>query len=146
MCENSTPSSDLLRAATGPGPPCRRLVLGVLGRARQDGLAEEVFLQFAREGTTVQVFNAMMDMYGRSGRFNDVQQLLDAMHGQGIEPDLASFNALINNSAKVWVFTPRREVRQAWLRPDVITYNTLINACSQGSILDDAVAVRCSKR
>ncbi|KAF7096232.1 hypothetical protein CFC21_098212 [Triticum aestivum] len=139
-CALSTPSSDLLRAATGPGPPCRRLVLGVLGRARQDGLAEEVFLQFAREGTTVQVFNAMMDMYGRSGRFDDVQQLLDAMHGQGIEPDLASFNALINNSAKVWVFTPRREVRQAWLRPDVITYNTLINACSQGSILDDAVA------
>ncbi|XP_037457682.1 pentatricopeptide repeat-containing protein At3g18110, chloroplastic-like [Triticum dicoccoides] len=137
-------------AASGdgsPGPRVVAVVLGVLGRARQDGLAEEVFLRFVGEGATVQVFNAMMGVYARSGRFDDVRQLLDAMRGQGIEPDLVSFNTLINASAKSGCLAPGaafdllHEVRQAGLRPDVITYNTLISACSQGSILDDAVAV-----
>ncbi|KAI4976399.1 hypothetical protein ZWY2020_050006 [Hordeum vulgare] len=137
-------------AASGDAAPPPRVVavvLGVLGRARQDGPAEEVFLRFAGEGATVQVFNAMMGVYARSGRFDDVRQLLDAMRGQGIEPDLVSFNTLINASAKSGCLAPGaafdllHEVRQAGLRPDVITYNTLISACSQGSILDDAVAV-----
>ncbi|KAI4965684.1 hypothetical protein ZWY2020_051139 [Hordeum vulgare] len=85
-------------------------------------------------GATVQVFNAMMGVYARSGRFDDVRQLLDAMRGQGIEPDLVSFNTLINASAKSGCLAPGaafdllHEVRQAGLRPDVITYNTLIMA------------------
>uniref|UniRef100_A0ACD5XY28 Uncharacterized protein n=1 Tax=Avena sativa TaxID=4498 RepID=A0ACD5XY28_AVESA len=133
--------------AAGPAPRSVAVVLGVLGRARQDELAEEVFLRFAGEGATVQVFNAMMGVYARSGRFDDVRQLLDAMRGQGIEPDLVSFNTLINARAKSGSLAPGAafdlllEVRQAGLRPDVITYNTLISACSQGSILEDAVAV-----
>jgi pentatricopeptide repeat protein len=73
----------------GPGP---RIVAVVLGRTRQDGLAE-VFLRFAGEGAIVQVFNAMMGVYGRSRRFDDVRQLLDAMRGQEIE------------SLFVWAFT-----------------------------------------
>lgn len=58
----------------------------------------------------MQVFNAMLGVYARSGRFDDVRQLLDAMRGQGIEPDLVSFNTLITASAKVWVFTPWRRL------------------------------------
>uniref|UniRef100_A0A0E0DYB7 Pentatricopeptide repeat-containing protein-mitochondrial domain-containing protein n=1 Tax=Oryza meridionalis TaxID=40149 RepID=A0A0E0DYB7_9ORYZ len=130
-----------------PGPRVVAVVLGVLGRARQDALAEEVFLRFAREGATVQVFNAMMGVYARSGRFDDARQLLDAMRDQDIEPDLVSFNTLINARAKSGCLAAGvalellHEVRQAGLRPDAITYNTLISACSQGSNLDDAVAV-----
>lgn len=130
-----------------PGPRVVAVVLGVLGRARQDALAEDVFLRFAREGATVQVFNAMMGVYARSGRFDDARQLLDAMRDQDIEPDLVSFNTLINARAKSGCLAAGvalellHEVRQAGLRPDAITYNTLISACSQGSNLDDAVAV-----
>lgn len=133
--------------AGAPGPRVVAVVLGVLGRARQDALAESVFLRFAGEGATVQVFNAMMGVYARSGRFDDVRQLLDAMRGQELEPDLVSFNTLINARAKSGCLAPGSafdlllEVRQVGLRPDVITYNTLISACSQGSNLDDAVAV-----
>ncbi|KAF0903789.1 hypothetical protein E2562_029894, partial [Oryza meyeriana var. granulata] len=129
------------------GPRVVAVVLGVLGRASQDALAEEVFLRFAREGATVQVFNAMMGVYARSGRFDDVRQLLDAMRDQDIEPDLVSFNTLINARAKSGCLAAGgalkllHEVRQAGLRPDAITYNTLISACSQGSNLDDAVAL-----
>jgi pentatricopeptide repeat protein len=58
-----------------PGLCVVAVVLGVLGRARQDGSRR-------RSGAIVQVFNAMMGIYARSGRFDDVRQLLDAMRDQ----------------------------------------------------------------
>jgi pentatricopeptide repeat protein len=76
----------------GPGP---RVIAVVLGRTRQ-----EVFLRFMGEGAIVQVFNAIMGVYGRFGRFEDVRQLLDAMRGQEIETNLVSFNTLINARSK----------------------------------------------
>ncbi|KAK3128626.1 hypothetical protein QOZ80_6BG0464320 [Eleusine coracana subsp. coracana] len=130
-----------------PAPRAVAVVLGVLGRARQDAAAEEVFVRFAGDGATVQVFNAMMGVYARSGRFDDVRQLLDAMRDRGVEPDLVSFNTLINAMAKSGCLAAGValdllfEVRQAGLRPDVITYNTLISACSQSSNLEDALSV-----
>ncbi|KAL6861870.1 hypothetical protein ACP4OV_017570 [Aristida adscensionis] len=136
-----------LARSAAPPPRAVAVVLGVLGRARQDATAEEVFLRFAGEGATVQVFNAMMGVYARSGRSDDVRQLLDTMRDRGIEPDLVSFNTLINARAKSGCLAAGvaldllHEVRQAGLRPDVITYNTLISACSHSSNLDDAVTV-----
>nr|CAB3469881.1 unnamed protein product [Digitaria exilis] len=136
-----------LARSSAPAPRAVAVVLGVLGRARQDAVAEELFLRFAGEGATVQVFNAMMGVYARSGRFDDARQLLDTMHDRGIEPDLVSFNTLINARAKSGCLPAGvaldllSEVRQAGLRPDVITYNTLISACSQSSNLEDAVTV-----
>jgi pentatricopeptide repeat protein len=58
-------------STAGPGPCVVVVVLGVLGRARQDGSRR-------RSGAIVQVFNAMMGVYARSGCFDDVRQLLDA--------------------------------------------------------------------
>ncbi|XP_062233384.1 pentatricopeptide repeat-containing protein At3g18110, chloroplastic isoform X2 [Phragmites australis] len=136
-----------LARSGAPAPRAVAVILGVLGRARQDAIAEEVFIRFAGEGATVQVFNSMMGVYARSGRFGDVRQLLDTMRDRGIEPDLVSFNTLINARAKSGCLAAgvaldlMLEVRQAGLRPDVITYNTLISACSQSSNLDDAVMV-----
>ncbi|KAG2604856.1 pentatricopeptide repeat-containing protein At3g18110, chloroplastic-like isoform X1 [Panicum virgatum] len=136
-----------LARSGAPAPRAVAVVIGVLGRARQDAVAEELFLRFAGEGATVQVFNAMMGVYARSGRFDDARQLLDTMHDRGIEPDLVSFNTLINARAKSGCLAAGValdllfEVRQAGLRPDVITYNTLISACSQSSNLEDAVTV-----
>ncbi|CAN6164746.1 unnamed protein product [Urochloa humidicola] len=137
----------LARGGAAPAPRAVAVVLGVLGRARQGAAAEELFLRFAGEGATVQVFNAMMSVYARSGRFDDARQLLDTMRDRGIEPDLVSFNTLINARAKSGCLAAGValdllfEVRQAGLRPDVITYNTLISACSQSSNLEDAVTV-----
>ncbi|CAD6339957.1 unnamed protein product [Miscanthus lutarioriparius] len=136
-----------LARSSAPASRAVAVVLGVLGRARQDSTAEEVFLRFAGEGATVQVFNAMMGVYARSGRFDDARQLLDTMHDRGIDPDLVSFNTLINARSKAGCLAAGvaldllSEVRQSGLRPDVITYNTLISACSQSSNLEDAVTV-----
>ncbi|WVZ82134.1 hypothetical protein U9M48_029432, partial [Paspalum notatum var. saurae] len=89
----------------------------------------------------------MMGVYARSGRFDDARRLIDVMRDRGIEPDLVSFNTLINARAKSGCLAAGvaldllSEVRQSGLRPDVITYNTLISACSQSSNLEDAVKV-----
>jgi pentatricopeptide repeat protein len=89
----------------------------------------------------------MMGVYARNGRFAEVRKLFDSMQECGLEPDLVSFNTLINARTKASSLGPGlalqllNEVRQSGLRPDTITYNTLISACTQTSNLEDAMKV-----
>ncbi|KAK9144092.1 hypothetical protein Sjap_003995 [Stephania japonica] len=123
-------------------------ILSVLGKANQESLAEEIFDR-AEPGVwnSVQVYNAMMGVYSRNGRFSKVQDLLNLMKSRGCEPDLVSFNTLINARAKSSSMSPGlaiellKEVRRSGLRPDIITYNTLISASSREFDLDEAVKV-----
>ncbi|XP_077234779.1 pentatricopeptide repeat (PPR) superfamily protein isoform X2 [Tasmannia lanceolata] len=123
-------------------------VLAVLGKANQEKLAEEIFNR-SELGVTnvVQVYNAIMGVYARSGKFSKVLELLGLMRSRGCEPDLVSFNTLINARAKSGSMPPGsalellQDVRRSGLRPDIITYNTLISACSRGSNLEDAVKI-----
>ncbi|KAE8673725.1 Pentatricopeptide repeat-containing protein [Hibiscus syriacus] len=123
-------------------------ILAVLGRANQEILAVEIFTRAEPTvGNTVQVYNAMMGVYARSGRFQKVQELLDLMRERGCEADLVSFNTLINARLKAGAMLPDlaikllNEVRRSGLRPDIITYNTLISACSRVSNLEEAMKV-----
>ncbi|VFQ60165.1 unnamed protein product [Cuscuta campestris] len=131
-------------------PDARMLatILGVLGKANQEALAVEIFTRVQPTvGYTVQVYNAMMGVYARSGRFTKVQELIGLMRKQGCDPDLVSFNTLINARLKSGPMTPNfaiellDEVKSSGLRPDIITYNTLISACSRHSNLKEAVNV-----
>ncbi|KAH7526828.1 hypothetical protein JRO89_XSUnG0048200 [Xanthoceras sorbifolium] len=123
-------------------------VLSILGRANQESLAVEIFTRAEPSvENTVQVYNAMMGVYARNGRFSKVQELLDLMRKKGCEPDLVSFNTLINARLKAGAMAPNlgiellNEVRRSGLRPDIITYNTLISACSRESNLEEAMKV-----
>ncbi|KAJ6377828.1 hypothetical protein OIU78_028118 [Salix suchowensis] len=123
-------------------------ILSVLGKASQEALAVEVFMRAEPSaGNTVQVYNAMMGVYARRGRFNKVQELLELMHERGCKPDLVSFNTLINARLKAGAMMPNlaiellNEVRKSGLRPDIITYNTLISACSRALNLEEAAKV-----
>ncbi|KAK9272242.1 hypothetical protein L1049_002613 [Liquidambar formosana] len=123
-------------------------MLSVLGKANQEALAVEIFTRAeAGIGNTVQVYNAMMGVYARNGRFNKVQELLDLMRSRGCEPDLVSFNTLINARLRSGPLIQNlavellNEVRRSGIRPDIITYNTLISACSRDSNLEEAVKV-----
>ncbi|RZR73907.1 hypothetical protein BHM03_00029436 [Ensete ventricosum] len=143
-----------LRRRHAPGPRLLAAIISVLGRAHKDALAAEVFQRCnpddERAGAaelSVQVYNAMMGVYARTGRFAKVQELLSSMRDRGLEPDLVSFNTLINAKAKAGSLAPGlalellQEVRRSGLRPDAITYNTLISACSRMSNLEDAVSI-----
>ncbi|KAF4384269.1 hypothetical protein F8388_010511 [Cannabis sativa] len=123
-------------------------VLSVLGKANQEALAMEIFERAEPSiGNTVQVYNAMMGVYARNGRFNKVHQLIDVMRERGSEPDLVSFNTLINARLKSAALVPNLavelldEVRRSGLRPDIITYNTLLSGCSRESNLEEAMKV-----
>ncbi|OWM79414.1 hypothetical protein CDL15_Pgr022826 [Punica granatum] len=123
-------------------------ILSVLGKANQQALAIEIFTRAEPSvGNTVQVYNAMMGVYARNGGFSQVRNLLDVMRERGCEPDLVSFNTLINARVKSNSLEPNlaiqllNDVRAAGLRPDIITYNTLISACSRESNLDEAVKI-----
>lgn len=137
-----------LRHWYSPNPRMLATVLGVLGKANQEALAVEIFTR-AEPGVaaTVQVYNAMMGVYARNGQFTSVRQLLDLMRQRGCEPDLVSFNTLINARLKAEPLSPNlaiqllNEVRSSKIRPDIITYNTLLSACSRDSNLEEAVKV-----
>uniref|UniRef100_A0A2N9G227 PROP1-like PPR domain-containing protein n=1 Tax=Fagus sylvatica TaxID=28930 RepID=A0A2N9G227_FAGSY len=137
-----------LRHWYSPNARMLATILSILGKANQEALAVEFFARAEPAvGNTVQVYNAMMGVYARNGRFNKVQELLDLMRERGCEPDLVSFNTLINARLKSGAMVPNlgiellSEVRKSGLRPDIITYNTLISACSRESNLEEAVKV-----
>ncbi|XP_024927280.1 pentatricopeptide repeat-containing protein At3g18110, chloroplastic [Ziziphus jujuba] len=137
-----------LRHWYSPNARMLATILSVLGKANQDALAVEIFTRAEPGiGNTVQVYNAIMGVHARNGRFDKVQDLLDLMRERGCEPDLVSFNTLINARLKSSAMVSNlavellNEVRRSGLRPDIITYNTLISGCSRESNLDEAVKV-----
>ncbi|KAL1828133.1 hypothetical protein ACET3Z_006545 [Daucus carota] len=137
-----------LRHWFSPNARMLATILSVLGKANQEALAVEIFMRGEQGvGDVVQVYNAMMGVYARNGRFSKVRELLYLMRERGCEPDLVSFNTLINARLKSGSIEPNMarellsEVRRSGLRPDIITYNTLISACSRGSNLEEAVEI-----
>ncbi|KAL6193813.1 hypothetical protein ACLB2K_034897 [Fragaria x ananassa] len=137
-----------LRHWYAPNARMLATILAVLGKANQEALAVEIYTRAEPEiGNTVQVYNAMMGVYARNGRFKRVQELLNLMRERGCEPDLVSLNTLINARLRSGPMVPNlaiellNEVRRSGLRPDIITYNTLISGCARESNLDEAVKV-----
>lgn len=137
-----------LRQWYSPNARMLATILSVLGKANQEALAVEIYTRAELgAGNTVQVYNAMMGVYARNGRFTKVQELLDLMRTRGCEPDLVSFNTLINARSKSGLTEPNSaleflsEMRRSGIRPDIITYNTLISACSRNSNLEEAAKV-----
>ncbi|KAK4256221.1 hypothetical protein QN277_009115 [Acacia crassicarpa] len=137
-----------LRHWYSPNARMLATILSVLGKANQEALAVEIFTRAELDlENTVQVYNAMMGVYARNGRFKKVQELLDLMRERGCEPDLVSFNTLINARMKSGAMVPDlalqllNEVRRSGLKPDIITYNTLISACSRESNLEEAIKI-----
>ncbi|KAL8253214.1 hypothetical protein R6Q59_036907 [Mikania micrantha] len=137
-----------LRKWYSPNARMLATIISVLGKANQESLAIEIF-ERSEEGidSTVQVYNAMMGVYARTGQFVKVQEILDLMQERGCEPDLVSFNTLINARFRSTKMEPNMaldlltEVKRSGLQPDIITYNTLLSACSRDSNLQEAVNV-----
>ncbi|XP_047332859.1 pentatricopeptide repeat-containing protein At3g18110, chloroplastic [Impatiens glandulifera] len=137
-----------LRQWYSPNARMLATILSVLGKANQEALAVELFTRAeSTVGNTVQVYNAMMGVYARNGKFSKVKELLDVMKERGSEPDLVSMNTLINARLKSSPITENLgvelldEVRKSGLKPDTISYNTLISACSRESNLQEAIKV-----
>eukprot|EP00250_Pteridium_aquilinum_P035323 c9140_g1_i1 orf=120-2081(+) len=111
-------------------------MLSILGRVHQVSLAKEIFDRAEPSlGNCVQVYNAMMGVYARQGDCNKVQILLSLMKDRGCDPDLITYNTVINARCKAGLMPGMavqllKDMKKDRLTPDVITFNTLISACA----------------
>lgn len=111
-------------------------ILGILGRANQVQVARELFLRAEPQLTAdhVQVFHGIMGVYAKQGDWQAVQQILELMEAKGCEPDIITFNTVINARCKGelqpgMALAFLKEVRRARVKPDLITFNTLLGGC-----------------
>lgn len=84
----------------------------------------------------IHITNAIMDMYGKCGEMGDVQKLLP-------EPKLRSrmsWNIMISAFARHGLFENARktfeEMIKIGLKPDHVTFVSLLSACSHGGLVD----------
>lgn len=124
-----------LRHWFSPNARMLATILSVLGKANQEALAVEIFTRGEQGvGDTVQVYNAMMGVYARNGRFSKVQELVHLMRERGCEPDRSislSQSLLINLSLKfikfafLFIFLP--PYINLWSTNININYITLLS-------------------
>ncbi|BAT73437.1 Pentatricopeptide repeat-containing protein [Vigna angularis] len=91
---------------------------------------------------TVLSFNALLDAYLHSRKFNVVEKLFKTLPTQlSIEPDLVSYNTFIKAFRKKVSFNSAlsvlKEMEEKGVNPDSITFNTLLHGLySKGSFED----------
>ncbi|MCL7049851.1 hypothetical protein MKW94_021255 [Papaver nudicaule] len=140
-----------LRHWYSPNARMLATMLSVLGKANQEALAVELFTRAqSGVGDTIQVYNAMMGVYSRKGQFSKVQELLNLMKERGCEPDLVSFNTLINARAKSGAIACSRgsnleeavkiynDLEASYCQPDLWTYNAMISVYARFEMARDA--------
>ncbi|RYQ86872.1 hypothetical protein Ahy_B10g106486 [Arachis hypogaea] len=86
------------------------------------------------------VLNATMDMYGKCGEIDDVFKILPQPRNRSRR----SWNILISALARHGFFQQAREVFHEMvdmgLRPDHVTFVSLLSACSHGGLVDEGLA------
>ncbi|XP_045795336.1 pentatricopeptide repeat-containing protein At2g31400, chloroplastic [Trifolium pratense] len=112
-------------------------MIGTLGKLGKIDLALRLFESARLEGhgNTVYSFSAMISAYGRNGHFPDAVNLFRSMSSWGIEPNLITYNSLIDAGAKGEVdFNVVVEFYDEMLAngivPDRLTYNSMLSVCA----------------
>ncbi|CAL0327811.1 unnamed protein product [Lupinus luteus] len=86
------------------------------------------------------ILNAIMDMYGKCGEIDDVFKILPQPRSRS----LRSWNILISALARHGCFQQGREAFREMLdlglRPDHVTFVSLLSACSHGGLVDEGLA------
>lgn len=86
------------------------------------------------------VLNATMDMYGKCGEIDDVFRILPQPRSRSKR----SWNILISALARHGLFRQAREafheMLDLGLRPDHVTFVSLLSACSHGGLVDEGLA------
>lgn len=96
----------------------------------------------------MQVFNAILGVYAKQGKWEEVEKILELIEQRGCEPDIITFNTIANARCKYDLQTGMasallREIENAGLRPDIITYNTLLGGCiANKNVLEAAEIVK----
>ncbi|XP_050378764.1 pentatricopeptide repeat-containing protein At5g48730, chloroplastic isoform X1 [Argentina anserina] len=107
----------------------------MLGKCKQPEKAEELFHAMIDEGCEVsrESYTALISAYGRSGLFNKAFSLLEEMKNTpDCQPDVHTYSILIKSCLQVFAYDKVQallsDMEIQHIRPNTITYNTLIDA------------------
>lgn len=107
----------------------------MLGKCKQPEKAHELFQAMVDEGCIInhESYTALVSAYSRSGLFDKAFCLLDKMKiTDGCEPDVQTYSILIKSCLQVFAFDKVHillaDMESRAIKPNTITYNTLIDA------------------
>lgn len=107
----------------------------MLGKCKQPGKAHALFLDMIDEGCAVnpEAYTALLSAYGRSGLFDKAFSLLEEMKNTpDCLPDVHTYSILIKSCLQVVDFDKVQallsDMANQGIKPNTITYNTLIDA------------------
>ncbi|RDX74435.1 Pentatricopeptide repeat-containing protein, chloroplastic, partial [Mucuna pruriens] len=111
-------------------------MIRTLGRLKKIDLALNLFEESRSKGygNTVYSFSAMISAFGRNDCFSEAVNLFRSMGYFGLEPNLVTYNAVIDAGAKGEVAFEivvkfLDEMMAAGCLPDRLTYNSLLKTC-----------------
>ncbi|XP_021830612.1 pentatricopeptide repeat-containing protein At5g48730, chloroplastic isoform X2 [Prunus avium] len=107
----------------------------MLGKCKQPEKAHELFQAMIDEGCAVnhESYTALVSAYGRSGLFDKAFSLLEQMKNiPDCQPDVHTYSILIKSCLQVFAYDKVQallsDMESQGIRPNTITYNTLIDA------------------
>lgn len=95
---------------------------------------------------SIVTYNSLIDACARSGQMHRVQPLLEGMASHGLEPNVITYSTVIKGYCSAnrldEAFELMEHMQQnGHLRPDEVTYNTLLDGCARYGLFDRGLAV-----
>lgn len=118
-----------------PNPAVYIKLIVMLGKCKQPEKAEELFQAMIDEGCSVnhESYTALISAYGRSSLFDKAFSLLEQMKNTpDCQPDVHTYSILIRSCLQVFAYDKVQallsDMEIQRIKPNTITYNTLIDA------------------
>ncbi|CAL1412010.1 unnamed protein product [Linum trigynum] len=118
-----------------PYPGIYVKLIAMLGKCKQPEKARELFEAMIDEGcaSNRESYTALVSAYGRSGLFEKAFSLLEEMKGAAdCYPDVQTYSILIKSCLQAFAFEKVQvllsDMAASGIRPNVVTYNTLIDS------------------
>ena len=110
-------------------------------------LALDVYRQMLNEGCTPNLvtYNTLIDVYGKTGAWEDAIAVLDDVEEQGLEPEARTYNTVIiacnQSSRAAEALQVYERMLRANAKPTATTYTALISAYGKSGQLDAAMQI-----
>ncbi|KAG5252196.1 pentatricopeptide repeat-containing protein [Salix suchowensis] len=119
----------------------------MLGKCKQPDKALQLFQDMIDEGCAVthESYTALLSAYGRSGLFDKALSILEEMKKTpDCQPDVHTYSILIKSCLQVFAFDKVQDVlsdmESLGIRPNTVTYNTLIDAYGKAKMFAEMEA------
>ncbi|KAJ8899295.1 hypothetical protein K2173_018269 [Erythroxylum novogranatense] len=119
----------------------------MVGKCKQPEKARELFQSMIDEGCFVnrESYTALLSAYGRSALFEEAFSILEDMKNTlDCEPDVHTYSILIKSCLQVYDFKKVQlllsDMASQGIRPNVVTYNTLIDAYGKAKMFEEMEA------